>query len=467
MNRSLRQRLTIIVGALSLTVWLAIGVLQWQQLQQEVDALFDAHIAEAAQTLFGLARHELYEHAVQNQTSQILAKSVFSELESAVDSDYAHDHVYQVIIDATQVMLRSPGAPATPLVQRGLVGLRDTKFDGKRWRIFSLQSAWSQGLLGVVVAEPYTARRMVMRHLMVELSAPLALALPLLVAAIWAGLRWGLQPLHRVVGEVERRNAANLEPLAVGGVPVEVAPVIASLNLLLKRLQRALDGERRFTADAAHELRTPLAGIRAQVQLAQRAPVATARAHAMTQAIAGVDRASHLVTQLLTLARLDPEISDRVGVRVALAPVVADEIAALRTAATTPVIAVENGVGADAVVDGNADALGLAVRNLLDNALRYTPAGGRVRIMCDNAPGGAATLIFDDSGPGIAADQQVEVLRRFYRLAGTNVSGSGLGLSIVARVAALHEAKLTLADSPLGGLRVSLVFPPLRPLPAR
>ena len=243
------------------------------------------------------------------------------------------------------------------------------------------------------------------------------------------------------------------------GAPDEVRPLVGSLNRLLGRVEAALEQERRFTADAAHELRTPLAALKTQAQVAKGAGEAAGRQHALDQVIAGCDRAAHLVEQLLTLARLDPQ---RAGQRHApvdlreLAVQVLAELAPLALAKNIEIGLAEGPVGR---VSGDALMLDVLLRNLVDNAIRYTPPGGEVSVAVERT-GREIELSGTDDGPGIPAEERDKVGQRFYRILGSGESGSGLGLSIVLRIAELHGASVTLGEGRGGrGLRVGVRFP--------
>ena len=225
----------------------------------------------------------------------------------------------------------------------------------------------------------------------------------------------------------------------------------------LGRVGQTLDNERRFTADAAHELRTPLAAITAQAQVAARARDAAERDHALAQLTTSARRASHLVEQLLTLARLDPAAELPMS-ELRLDTLAAEVCADHGAAALEKNVALELAAPTPVTVSGNAAMLRVLLRNLVDNAVRYTPAGGKVGVGV-TALHGEVLLTVSDSGPGIPAAQRANALRRLHRLAGQDIEGSGLGLSIVARIAELHRARLELADG-IGrpGLSVKLVF---------
>ncbi len=291
-------------------------------------------------------------------------------------------------------------------------------------------------------------------HFIEGLLTPLLFGLPLLGGWIWFATWRGLRPLDEVAAELGKRAPERLDPVAPPVAPREIRPLLEALNKLFARVDRALDNERRFTADAAHELRTPLAAIAAQAQVALRARDAAERDHAIEQLATSARRASHLVEQLLTLARLDPAAG------LPMAMVRLDELAVAicadhGAAALEKNIALELAAPAPASLMANDGMLRILLRNLLDNAVRYTPAGGKVSVGVT-----ADTLTVSDSGPGIPADQRSQVLWRLHRLASQDIEGSGLGLSIVARIAELHGAHLELADG-IGqpGLAVSVTFP--------
>jgi signal transduction histidine kinase len=260
--------------------------------------------------------------------------------------------------------------------------------------------------------------------------------------------------------QVTERGAEALSPLPAAGLPDEVAPLVGSLNALLQRLSAAFDAQRAFVADAAHELRSPLTALKLQVQMLQRAHDPADRA-AATEALAqGVDRASRLVEQLLTLARNEP------GARQApLQPVDLSEAVRQALADAGP-LAAERGttLALEAVgpvqVQGDATALTALARNLADNAVRYAPPGARVLAQVANEDG-AAVLTVDDSGPGIPSAERERVFDRFWRREATAAAtaGTGLGMAIVKSVAERHGAQVSLGDSPLGGLRVTVRFP--------
>jgi signal transduction histidine kinase len=270
-----------------------------------------------------------------------------------------------------------------------------------------------------------------------------------------------LAPLTELTGAITARGPEQLDPLTPQSAPTEIRPLLESLNALLARLARAIDGERRFTADAAHELRTPLAGLRAQAQVALRADDAATRKHALEQVLAGTGRASRLIDQLLTLARLDPTRRQVNTAQADLAAVAADVCAELGAGAITRDIALTLDAEGTPRVGCAAESLRILVRNLVDNALRYTPTGGGVRIVVSGRDG-SATLQVIDSGPGIPVADRAAVFERFRRLAGQEIEGSGLGLSIVARIAELAGAAITLGDGDSGkGLAVTVAFPNL------
>jgi signal transduction histidine kinase len=292
---------------------------------------------------------------------------------------------------------------------------------------------------------------------------PLLVLLPLLgLATAWV-VRSGLLPLRRVAAEVKRRDVQSLSPLSTTQLPEEVAPLVFELNRLLLRVDEAVSAQRAFIADAAHELRSPLTAVRLQLQLLDRAPDEPARMQARTALGAAIERAIHLIEQLLTLARQEPADARGAMEPVALEAIAADAVADMHTLAITRDIDLGLDAAGPAVVRGNREALRILVRNLVDNAVRYTPAGGRVRVRISQDPGRApqgAWLEVIDNGPGIPASERARVFDRFYRRASAAQSGCGLGLAIVKAITERHGAQITLQQAPGGGLRVALAFQP-------
>jgi two-component system OmpR family sensor kinase len=293
--------------------------------------------------------------------------------------------------------------------------------------------------------------------------APLLLLVPLGAALMWWIVGRALKPLGALGGELAQRQPGSLAPLALDPLPTEVQPLVAALNDLLERLQVAFEQQRALAADAAHALRTPLAAVTLQAQLARRAAEGPEREGALERLEAGVKRASHLVAQLLALSRLDPDAAHEPAAALDLARLareVADDLAALAERAR---ITVRTALPPSATAVGHEAALRMAITNLLDNALRYTPAGGEVQLAVTEDAGSWRVAV-SDTGPGLAADEQERVFDRFYRGRDSKAPGSGLGLAIVREVARLHGGETFIGAGPGGrGLTVGLRLPAARP----
>jgi signal transduction histidine kinase len=342
----------------------------------------------------------------------------------------------------------------TPLPLTREPGFATITHEGREWRMFTAVT----GTQTIQVAQSSSLRTELAAAAALRLLVPILAVLPLLAGLVWLILDRGLAPLSRVARAVGARSPGSLDPLPAAGLPGEVQPLVDALNGLLARLGEAFTVQRRFAADAAHELRTPLTALALQIQLAERAQTDADRAAAFARLKDGVKRATRLVQQLLAMARLEPEASERPFERVALdalAQSVVAELAPLAAArpatlAPTRVEPVE--------VTGNEDALRLLAGNLVDNAIRYVPVGGRIEVRTFRR-GNDAVLEVADDGPGIPAEERARVFDRFYRVAGTDAPGSGLGLAIVRQVADLHHGRVELADGLAGrGLTARVVL---------
>jgi two-component system OmpR family sensor kinase/two-component system sensor histidine kinase QseC len=281
---------------------------------------------------------------------------------------------------------------------------------------------------------------------------------PLAAFAIWWLAAKNLAPLERLAGEVRSRDAGSLAPVPTGGLPDEVAPLARALNALLDRLKRSLDTQREFVADAAHELRSPLTALKLQLRLLRHAGDDAERAAAVDAIGAGIDRAARLIEQLLTLARSEPGAAPLAFEPVDLAEVARETLAAMHPFAldrgSELILEAEQPV----IVAGDRASLAALVRNLVDNALRYSPPQTRVDVRVWDESG-SAWLRVDDAGPGIPASERGRVFDRFYRRDSSREEGTGLGLAIVRTVADRHDAQLSLDAVPAGGLRVVVRFP--------
>jgi two-component system OmpR family sensor kinase len=363
--------------------------------------------------------------------------------------------------NGVQLYLSQPHRVLPPNAQ---LGFNTVETASGAWRVFS---TLAEGQV-VQVAQPMSARRELAASMALHTVVPLLLALPVLALLVWLTIARGLAPLDRVAAAVERRSPALLQPLSESGLPREVRPLVGALNGLLGRLGVALNAQRSFIADAAHELRTPLTAVHLQAQLAERATGETERRAALADLKTGLERATRLVEQLLTLAREEPGVADR-------APAVVDLAALARGVVTdlAPLAAakrIDLGLNAEPgiALKGDADALATLLSNLVDNALRYTPEGGRVDVGVA-LDAGRLVLSVRDSGPGIPQIDRERVFDRFVRgsTAAGAARGSGLGLSIVKRIAERHRADIDVGSGLDGtGAGISVRFPPLDPAPA-
>jgi len=349
--------------------------------------------------------------------------------------------------------------PGTGLPVPATEGYSNVIQDGHAWRVYT----HVEGRHALQVAHALDERREIAAQSALRTLLPLAALIPFLGVLIWYAVGRGLRPLETMSRAVAKRQPDAMAPLAEGGLPEELRPLAGSLNALLARLSDALNAQRRFTADAAHELRTPLAALKLQVELAERAPDSATRAVALAELEDGVDRASHLVEQLLAMAWLEPEALAKNFADCDLVALAKDGIVA--RAALAADRRIDLGLAREAVVHARGDAasLSMLLANLLDNALRYTPEGGRIDVAIDD-DAGHAVLTVADNGPGIPAGDRERVFDRFHR--GSNAadvpgkSGSGLGLSIVRRIVDAHGATIMLDAGADGrGLVARVRFP--------
>lgn len=447
---SLRRRLLLILLVLFVAAWVVLAAFSYRNARHEIEELFDAELAQSARVLLALTQHELDEPGEMDAGTEFGAIPA----DSVIGHRYEKKIAFQVWL-GERLLLRSPSAPDTPLAQ-GL-GFSDRTIGDNPWRVFALRGDRAE--IRVEVGERDDVRNELVRDIVRDLLWPFLLTLPVLALLIWTGVGRGLAPLKRTAAEIGRRSPHQLDPLPLGGAPAELRPVVDSLNKLLARLDDALESERRFTANASHELRTPLAGLKAQAQLAARTTSGVERKQALAQLVRGVDRATRLVEQMLTLARLDPgEAATRYEL-VELAPLLGEVLAEYGASALDKRIELGLAEGAEGAVLADRAALEVMLRNLIDNAIRYTPGPGHVEVGAHRR-GPEVVLWVADSGPGIPAAERARVFDRFYRVPGSDAAGCGLGLSIVRRIALLHGAEIEFGEtSAAGGLRVQVHFP--------
>ena len=426
---SIRARLLIALLALVTAVSLLAGTLTYRRVLEETSTLFDYQLRQMALSLRAAPRLELPP--------------------TQADSDFVIQ-IWDLFGNRVYYSTR----PGLPLINSTALGFADINVGGRSWRTYGLQT-----LDGVIqIAQPVSVREALARGAAFRVVVPLLLLLPLLGAAMIGVVGGGLAPLRRVAAEVQRRNVESLAPIATDRLPREVAPLVSELNRLLARLSAAFHAQRAFVADAAHELRSPLTAVSLELQLLDRAADEAARREARQNLGAAVERAIHLVEQLLALARSEPRHATDEISRVPL------EQAAAEGSADTHSLALARGIdlaveARPAPVRGNREALRMLVRNLVDNAVRYTPAGGRVRVSTHSAPTGAM-LEVTDSGPGIPPEERDHAFDRFHRRSNSPEGGSGLGLAIVKAIADRHGAAVRLDDAPGGGLKATVSFPP-------
>jgi two-component system, OmpR family, sensor histidine kinase QseC len=443
--KSLRLRLVLLLSVGLGVAWLVAAWFTHLESREEINRLFDAQLAQSAQVLLGTTRHEIHERIEHGED------------EIQVSHEYEQKLAFQ-IWDEHDLLLRSTTAPTTAMTTKG--GYSNTIISGQPWRVFTRWDTNHEFM--IQVAQPLAGRESLARHITIRMLIPTLAALPVLALLIWFGISTGLRPLQRLKHEVTQRAAKQLEPLAMTDVPDEVLPLVKSLNELFARLEYAFEGERRFTADAAHELRTPLAALKIQAQVALRSTNKAERNSALENVLHGVDRATRLVEQLLILARIDPEAAAAGFKQVDLQGLAATAMANLEPLARAKHIEMLLEEGQTCYVFGDDVQLGLLLRNLLDNAIRYSPAGGLVSVKVTHING--VHLEVRDTGPGIPEVEREQVLQRFYRIAGSGEEGSGLGLSIVRRIVELHGARLELTDSESGqGLLVRVIWPNPQP----
>lgn len=448
MNTSIHRHLLVwVMGALGVGAALLIAA-SWLVLADEMGEVFEDNLKQVA--LAVAHHHGTYGIARQPQLAEQLPK---------VYSEYGKFEFATAVWTREGVLLNSSeDGVRLPFLSRS--GLSAVEVGREKWHLYTI--VLEDGI--VQAAQRASEREALARETASKLILPALLVLGVIAGLLTLAIRRGLAPLSQAAGEVSVRSAESLHPLDLSAHPPELHLLVGAVNDLMARLGGSLALQRHFLADAAHELRTPITALRLQLQLLERAASLQEREAATAQLRAGIERAQHLVEQLLQLSRLAPETPALRRDTVELAELVRSTVGHFSARAEQKGVDLGALPGAQVRIAGDAQQLGILLNNLVDNALRHTPAGGRVDVGCVQK-GSHAELTVTDNGPGIPASERERVFDRFYRSSWSggeaNGHGSGLGLAIVKAVADRHRADIVLAEPPVGrGLRVSVRFPP-------
>ena len=443
-KNSLQYRLMMSLLGVTAFAWLLVLGLTWYETDHELNELLDAHLAQTASFLVAQTGdgHEAHEDFT---TAPTLHK-------------YQPRVAFQIWHEG-EILVRSEQAPQTALRTDSQTGFANIKINGQAWRIFSTQGKAKD--VWVHVAELSQFRQDILHASLKSALIPLLFVFPLMAIFIWWSIRISLLPLRSLGQEIGTRKASSLVPLPDRTVVAEVQPLVKALNLLFQRVEVQMNNERQFTSDAAHELRTPIAAIRMQAQVAIGSENPEAQTIALEALIQACDRANRLISQLLELSRLDAlashyEINDMKSVDVV--KVTRDQLAdsASEWLAKKQQLSLES--PEFLALNVNPEWLAIIVRNLVDNASRYSPSGAIIRIKWQNSK--TPSLVVEDSGPGISEEDMRRMGDRFFRVLGNDTEGCGLGWSIVQKIAKTCHVQIELGRSEdLGGLKVQLTWP--------
>lgn len=432
----------------SLLIWLLTGfvfaglltgIATYYKTHEEVGEMLDYELRQIAYSM--------------QYSSSFMAEQLKAIGESSSDDN---DFVVQIWNEHGKLIYSS--LPSAKLPQASRPGFSTITRTTGDWRAYTLFT----GDRVIQTAQTEGDRWEIAAGIAMRMLAPLAVLVPVLVFLGWIAVRKSLAPLARVTAEVEQRDASAMAPLDTRTVPEEIRPLLMALNRLLGRLDESIASQRRFVADAAHELRTPLTALSLQAQLVEQAQDAGERSESARNLRLGIARASHLVNQLLTLARQEPG-AQRPFVHVDLALLVRQVVGEFAPLADLKNIDLGVNANQPEWVSGDRDALRILVGNLVDNAIRYTPEGGKVDVML-NKDGSGLILSVKDTGPGIPVEEREKIFERFYRIAGTEVQGSGLGLAIVMQIVERHGAVIDISAGENGkGAVFSIKFPSFSP----
>lgn len=440
---SLRTRLVALLALLAFVAWAAGSVWLYRSTRQQAGELFDAALVETAHAVFAAVSHE----GLRKDDDDF----------DFEPSEHVHaERIYYQLRDRRgSIRYASPGTPASALAEAAVTGFSERVVDGNAYRVYTLLEPGRRA--AIHVGQRLADRDALVRSMALQLLLPGVVVVVLLSIGVWITVRRVVAPVIAFSGAIDARAPTDSGTVVVEDLPSELKPVGQAVNGLLQRVELALLKERTLTADAAHELRTPLAALRAQAQVALRAQDTVERSEALQALIAGVDRATRLVETVLALARLDARAFDRATFRdQPLRPLVAEVVRGIQGSAQRSGREIEIDVPEVRVL-GDPDSLPLAIRNLCENALRH--AHSRVRLSARER-NGMTTITVRDDGPGMTDEQKTRAFDRFYR-ATPDGDGAGLGLALVKRVAELHAGEVRFSSGLDGrGLGVELVLPP-------
>lgn len=436
---SLRKLLlTSLLGILLIVSTLSGMAVYWNA-KQEINELFDSHMHEIA---------SLY----NRQATLITASEPYKK---NINKDFGieeGDRILSQIWSANNELLYS-SYPATPLPIAANEGFSFAYVKKQKWRIFQIREANHI----IQVAQPREIRKEVVTEVALRIITPMLGIIPLLGLLIWVAVGKGLQPLKRIAEAVQQRTPSDMSPINSSHTPLEIQPLIVAINDLLQRLAGAMQLQRQFIADAAHELRTPLTAIQLQAELVENASSPQEHNTALSKLNAGIRRCSHLVQQLLQMAKFERyslEHTMETVDLVALAKEVIEQY--LPLADNKSIVLGLSAQEEEVAVWGEKEGLRTLISNILDNAIRYIPSGGSVDISITQEAQNVMIAISDD-GPGIPKQERSRIFDRFYRILGTETTGTGLGLSIVKNIADIHHGTLSIAEG-INGKGTSLQF---------
>lgn len=452
MNASICRRLLNILLPIVIIGWLAIGALNYLNTKHEITQMLDTQLIQYSNILLAMSSHEIIEQRLLGESPGNHTEVIPNSLWHSPDT---HNQIaFQVWINDDLLALKSNNAPDKHMTLQSSV-FSDVFIDNTLWRVFRVQS--DDNIISVEVAANQQLQESIPNQLTVASLIILLIFVAFLSLFIRMGIEKSLRPFKKISQHLEHRKTSDLSPIDETKIPCEIIPLTSAVNQLFAQMKTAFDTERRFTSDAAHELRTPLAALKTHAEIALKADKPEEQRAALSKVVQGVNRATRLVEQLLTLARLDPDTGFTNIRRFDLF------IAAEDVLSTQAILAIDKDIEISLsgtrgkFVAGNSDAIAVLMRNLIDNAIRYTPTGGEVEVRITRKED---TIIWTvaDSGPGIPDAERSKIFNRFYRSLGTKESGSGLGLSIVTRIAELHQLKIQLSTAKLGGLQIDVLF---------